>query len=65
LELPGLGVSLEYSPGTVVGLLGMVLEHVVPMVKGDRVCYAYFMRDNVYDWAKVLYKDWMDIYHYK
>ena len=65
LELPGLGVSLEYSPGTVVGLLGMVLEHAVPMVKGDRVCYAYFMRDNVHDWAKVPCKDWMDIYHYK
>jgi hypothetical protein len=64
-ELLGLGVSLEYSSGTVVGLLGMVLEHVVLMVEGDRVCYAYFMRDNIYDWAKVLCKDWIDIYHYK
>ena len=65
LELPGLGVSLGYGPGTVVGLLGMVLEHAVPMVEGDRVCYAYFMRDNVHDWAKVPCKDWMDIQQYK
>ena len=65
LELPGLGMSLEYSPGTVVGLSGMVLEHAVPMVEGDRVCYAYFMKDNVHDWAKVPCKNWMDIYYYK
>ena len=65
LELPGLGISLEYSPGTVVGFSGMVLEHAVPMVEGDRVCYAYFMKDNVHDWAKVPCKDWMDIYYYK
>jgi hypothetical protein len=49
LELLGLSISLEYSSGTVVGLLGMVLEHGVPMVEGDRVCYAYFMKDNVHD----------------
>jgi hypothetical protein len=64
-ELLGPSVSLEYSSSTVVGLLEMVLEHMVIMVEEDRVCYAYFMRDNIYDWAKVLCKDWMDIYHYK
>jgi hypothetical protein len=65
LELPGLSISLEYSSDAVVGLLEMVLKHRVPMVEGDRVCYAYFMKDNVHDWAKVPCKDWMDIYHYK
>jgi hypothetical protein len=30
LDLPGLRVSLMYSPGTVVGLSGMMLEHAVP-----------------------------------
>lgn len=65
LELPGLGISLEYGPGMVVGILGNVLEHAVPSVKGDRVCYAYFMKDNVLDWAKVLASDWMYTRYYE
>jgi len=65
LKLPGLGISLEYGPGTVVGILGKVLEHAVPSFKGDRVCYAYFMRNNVHEWAKIAGKDWMETSYYK
>jgi hypothetical protein len=59
LELPGLGISLEYGPGTVVGILGSVIKHAVPGFEGDRVCYAYFMRNNVHEWVKVSTSDWM------
>lgn len=59
LELPGLGISLEYGPGTVAGISGCVLEHAVPGFNGDRVCYAYFMRNNVHEWANVPGNDWM------
>ena len=59
LKLPGLGITLEYGPGTVVGLAGKVLEHEVSSFKGDRVCYAYFMRNNVHDWANVPASEWM------
>jgi Oxygenase domain of the 2OGFeDO superfamily len=66
MKLPGLGVSLEYGPGTVVGLSGMVLQHEVPSFKGkDRVCYAYFMRNNVHHWAKVSPVMWMHTNFYK
>lgn len=58
-KLPGLGYSLEYGPGTVVGLSGRVLEHAVPGFEGDRVCYAYFMRDNVQEWANASCSNWM------
>jgi len=64
LELPGLGISLGYGPGTVVGVSGKVLEHAVPEFEGDRVCYAYFMRDNVHDWANVPCSDWMKTSYY-
>jgi hypothetical protein len=65
LRLPGVGVSFEYGPGTVVGLCGMVLEHEVPDFEGERVCYAYFMRDNVHEWAGVRPPgDWMDRDYY-
>lgn len=65
MELPGLGISLEYRPGTVVGISGRVLEHAVPSFKGDRVCYAYFMRNNVHEWAKVPGSDWMYTKYYE
>ena len=65
LKLPGLGISLEYGPGMVVGISGKVLEHAVPSFKGDRVCYAYFMRNNVHKWSKVPCKDWMETSYYE
>lgn len=65
LELPGLGITLEYGSGTVVGILGNVLEHAVPKFEGDRVCYAYFMRNNVHEWAKVPAGDWMGTKYYE
>lgn len=65
LELPGLGISLEYGPGTVVGISGKALEHAVPNFEGDRVCYAYFMRNNVHEWANVPGSDWMYTKYYE
>ena len=65
LDLPGLGISLEYGPGTVVGILGNVLEHAVPRFEGDRVCYAYFMRNNVHEWANIPASDWMYTKYYE
>lgn len=65
LELPGVGVTLEYGPGTVVGLSGMMLEHSVPNFEGERVCYAYFMRDSVHNWAGVSQGPWMNKSYYK
>ena len=41
LELLGLGLLLEYSSGTVVGLMGSTLQHQVSHFEGERVCYAY------------------------
>ena len=65
LKLPGLGISLEYGPGTVVGISGKVLEHAVDDFTGDRVCYAYFMRRNVHEWANVPCSDWMKSNYYE
>jgi hypothetical protein len=65
LELPSLGISLEYGPGTVAGISGYALEHAVPGFKGDRVCYTYFMRNNVHEWVKVPGSDWMHTKYYE
>jgi hypothetical protein len=47
MDLPGIGMRLVYNPGTLVGLCGKLLVHGVSPVKGDRICFAQFMRDNV------------------
>ncbi len=47
LRLPGLGVSLEYKSGTLVGMSGRVLRHGVPQCEGERTCLVYYMRDKV------------------
>ena len=65
LKLPGLGISLEYGPGMVVGIAGKVLENEVPSFEEDRVCYAYFMRNNVHEWAKVPCSNWMKTSYYE
>ena len=65
LDLLGLEISLEYGPDMVVGILGNVLEHVVPHFEGDRVCYAYFMRNNVHELANIPVSDWMYTKYYE
>ena len=65
LELPGAGPLVEYGPGTVVGLLGSTLEHAVAHFEGERVCYAYFMRDSVHEWARVPAHSWMATQYYR
>lgn len=48
LLIKDLGMDLDYSSGTVVSLCGTVLEHGVRnWGRGDRVCYAHFMRESV------------------
>jgi hypothetical protein len=59
MELPSLGIRLEYNPGTVVALAGKMIPHGVCQCDGERVCLAYFMRDNVHERAGVHAPDWM------
>ena len=65
LKLLGIGVSLEYGPGTVVGISGYALQHEVPCFERDRVCIAYFMRNNVHEWARVPASEWMHTKYYE
>ena len=47
LELPGAGLRFEYNTGTAMFLCGRLLRHGVSTAQGDRVCLAYYMRENV------------------
>ncbi|THH15727.1 hypothetical protein EW146_g4796 [Bondarzewia mesenterica] len=59
-ELPGIGVSFQYNSGTVIALCGQVLTHSVPNVDGERVCFAWFMRDNVHERLGIRARGWME-----
>jgi hypothetical protein len=47
-ELPGIGLTLKYDPGTAVAFSGKIFRHGAHCV-GDRACIAFYMRDNVLD----------------
>ena len=59
LELPGLGLRLNYAPGTVVGIASKVITHGAGKVSGDRICLAYFMRNKVLERLGVSAGTWM------
>ena len=60
MAIPTLGVELLYKPGTTVAFPGRLLQHGVNVVEGNRYCLTYYMRDNIYYWAKVpRCADWM------
>ena len=50
MEFPGVGIRLEYSPGTVVGISGKIVRHGVSDWDegGERVCLASYLRTNVF-----------------
>ena len=58
LSVPETGLTFSYDPGTMVALSGRALEHMVPEANGERVCFAYFVRDKVHAHAGSLGGDW-------
>jgi hypothetical protein len=65
MELPSLGVRLEYNPGALVALAGRTVPHGVAPCAGSRFCLAYFMRDNVHERAGVPTVPWMNMQMYE
>ncbi|KAG2351373.1 hypothetical protein BDR07DRAFT_1319906 [Suillus spraguei] len=52
MSLPSLQIELKYDPGVMVGMSGRAVRHGVHKVDGDRICWAWYMRDNVHDFTK-------------
>jgi hypothetical protein len=61
MELPSLGLRLQYNPGTMVALAGRVVPHGVAQTNGKRVCLAYFMREKVHERAGIKAAGWATI----
>lgn len=53
-RLPGLTAVFDYRAGTAIALCGRILAHEVDMHEdGDRVCFAWFIRDNIREYIGI------------
>jgi hypothetical protein len=64
MSWPGLGVKVSYSTGTAVLFSGYVLAHGVPASNSERLCFAYYMKDNVHERFSVKTPPWSELSHY-
>jgi len=60
-ELPGAGIRFFYDSGTVIGICGRVLRHGVSEANGERICLAYYMRENVQKRLGTKYASWNNL----
>lgn len=62
-HVPDLGIRLRYASGTVVCILGSRLRHAVRVWGADaeRVCWAYFMRQELLWHCGVRAPDWPSV----
>jgi hypothetical protein len=61
MKLYNIGVELAYPAGMVIGVGGKVIEHGVEAFDGERVCLAYFMRENVFQRTGVKNEGWCSL----
>ncbi|KAG1847494.1 hypothetical protein C8R48DRAFT_545126, partial [Suillus tomentosus] len=48
MQLTNLGIELAYDPGVMVSYSGRLVRHGVQVAEGDRIVWAWFMRDSVH-----------------
>jgi len=61
LEMPDLGATVSYNPGTAVAVTGKVLRHGVRSWSGgERICQAHFMKDSVHDHLGLPRPSWVN-----
>lgn len=54
-------LEFQYDSGTVIALCGKLLRHGVDEVRGDRLCIAQYMRDNVHARVGVPAPGWVSV----
>ena len=65
LDIPDLGATFSYLPGTAIALTGRVLRHGVrKWGGGERICFAHYMKDLVHNRLKLQRPDWTCIQDY-
>ncbi|KAG1897294.1 uncharacterized protein F5891DRAFT_982687 [Suillus fuscotomentosus] len=52
MNLTNLGIDLAYNPGVMVSYSGRLVRHGIQVSEGDRIVWAWFMRDSVHNHAR-------------
>lgn len=60
MAMPGLGLQISNSPGTVVTLAGKTVRHGVAQILEECVCHVYYVRETLYCNYYVHIPPWMD-----
>lgn len=58
LELTNIGLTFQYNTGVMLAICGRLLRHGVSDTDGDRMCLAYYMRENVQSRMKTMPVGW-------
>ncbi|GBE84724.1 hypothetical protein SCP_0607040 [Sparassis crispa] len=64
LKFPTMRVAIDYSPGTVIAFCGKAIRHGVTRADGERLVYAYFMREGVQNRLGIPAPHWMQASYY-
>lgn len=52
MQLNNLGIDLDYNPGVMVSYSGRLVRHGIRVDEGDRIVWAWFLRDSVHNYAR-------------
>jgi hypothetical protein len=53
MVFPNLGIRLGYDSGTMVATCCRIVRHAVDVDRGDRVMWAWYMRDTVHNFVDI------------
>ncbi|KAG2737322.1 hypothetical protein P692DRAFT_20762067, partial [Suillus brevipes Sb2] len=54
MSMPSLQLEFKYDPGCMIAFSGRIVRHGVHAVQGDRIAWAWYMRDSVHIYAGVV-----------
>ena len=58
MSMPSLQLEFRYDPGCMIAFSGRLVRHGVHAVEGDRIAWAWYMRDSVHVYAGVPLCGW-------
>ncbi|KAG2740821.1 hypothetical protein P692DRAFT_201796918 [Suillus brevipes Sb2] len=58
MSMPSLQLEFKYNPGCMIVFSGRIVRHGVHAVQGDRIAWAWYMRDSVQSYAGVPSSGW-------
>jgi hypothetical protein len=65
MRMPSLQLEFKYDPGCMIAFSGRIVRHGVHEVEGDRIAWAWYMRDSVHVYVGIPSCGWatMDCAH--